>query len=78
MEKILNFAGFLVIAAALAAVSFYGVNKFAALKKIEIENQARFECAQSSRYQVQQDSVVTVWYPIADLYSKCLLEKGIK
>lgn len=70
--------GFIILTATLAAVSFVGINKFASLKQIEIENEARFQCAQSSRYEVQQSKGVTVWYPVPDLYKKCLTEKGIK
>ena len=77
--------GFVILTAVLAAVSFYGIatltnaiDEFTALKQKEIENEARFQCAQSSRYQIQQSKDVTVWYPVSDLYSKCLIEKGIE
>jgi len=77
--------GFVILTAALTAVSFYGIatladgiNKFTDLKQKEIENEARLQCAQSSRYQVQQSDNVVVWYPVSDLYIKCLNEKGIQ
>ncbi|KKR89724.1 MAG: hypothetical protein UU39_C0027G0003 [Candidatus Woesebacteria bacterium GW2011_GWD1_41_12] len=70
--------GFVILTAALTAVSFVGLNKFASLREIEIENEARFQCAESSRYQVTGADNVIVWYPVSDLYSKCLQEKGIK
>lgn len=69
--------GFIILTATLAAVSFFGINKFASLKQKEMENEARFQCAQSSRYQIQQSNEITVWYPVNDLYVKCLSEKGI-
>jgi hypothetical protein len=78
MKNIINLIGFVIIAATLAAVSFVAINRFSALRAQEVSDEARFQCAQSSRYQVQQSADVTVWYPVADLYSKCLVEKGIQ
>ena len=66
-----------IITVIVAAVCLIGINKFASLKQKEIENEARFQCAQSSRYQIQQSKDVIVWYPVKDLYSACLAEKGI-
>ena len=76
-EQIVKLIGLLIFTAATIAVCFVGINKFAALKQKEIENEARFQCAQSSRYQIQQSNDVIVWYPVNDLYIKCLNEKGM-
>lgn len=41
-----------------------------------MENLARYQCAQSVRYEVRT-STTTVSYAPADLYKKCLKEKGL-
>ena len=55
-----------------------GVFSFVFLQnqKVQIENNARFQCAKSVRYSVKQANT-TITYPPADLYKKCLNEKGI-
>lgn len=47
------------------------------LQKQNAINKARFDCAQSVRYEVKTETT-TISYPPSDLYKKCLLEKGIK
>lgn len=61
---------------ALGAIIF-GVIELTTLSNKNANNQARFECAQISKYQVTTDDA-TVSYPVADVYKKCLLEKGLK
>lgn len=78
MKSLVSIIGFIILTAVLAAVFFVATDKFAVLRKQEIENEARFQCAQSSRYQVTEATGVIVWYPVNDLYIKCLNEKGIK
>jgi len=78
MKSFVSFIGFIILTAVLAAVLLVATDKFATLRTSEMENEARFQCAQSSRYQVTQPDGVIVWYPVSDLYSKCLQEKGIK
>lgn len=51
---------------------------FAQLREKEIMNEARFQCAQSSKYSVNQTNGVAVWYPVEELYNKCLEEKGVE
>lgn len=58
-------------------IAAYGVMTFASLKKTEVQNEARYQCAVSSRYQSQVNEETTVWYPVNDLYQKCLSEKGL-
>jgi hypothetical protein len=78
LGKIISLIGLVILTVVIAAVCLSGVDKFALLKEKEIENEARFQCAQSSRYQVQTSKDVIVWYPIQDLYTACLSEKGIQ
>ncbi|HRN96281.1 MAG TPA: hypothetical protein PLD54_02450 [Candidatus Levybacteria bacterium] len=59
------------------AVAAYSALTYLDLKRWEIENEARFQCSQSSRYQVTQTNGITTWYPAAELYTACLREKGI-
>jgi len=58
----------------LAGVGYLALERFSELKEKQLANEARFQCAQSSRYQIQ-DGVATVWYPVEELYLKCLKEK---
>lgn len=69
---------FIIGAVIIAASVVYTTFTYAGLKRQELNNQARFECAQSSRYTVVQQSGITVWYPAQDLYQKCLEEKNIQ
>jgi hypothetical protein len=46
------------------------------LQKQNSENLARFQCAQSVRYEVKT-TTTTISYPPDDLYKKCLKEKGL-
>ncbi len=78
MKSLINLIGFIIISATIVAVSFVAINKFSTLRAEEVANEARFQCAQSSRYQVTQPDGSIVWYPVSDLYSKCLVEKGIQ
>lgn len=47
------------------------------LARKRTENEARHQCALSSRYEVL-DGNATVFYPVKDLYEDCLAEKGIQ
>ena len=67
------------ISAAILAVSFaFFLFSLSNLKRQEVQNKARFECAQSSSYQVTLENDAIVSYPVADLYAKCLGEKGLQ
>jgi len=59
------------------AIVFASVT-FSDLKRTEIENLARFQCAESSRYTITEKDGTVVWYPVKDLYQKCLEEKHIQ
>lgn len=54
----------------------YFAYSYLSLNAKRIENTARFECAQSSRYQVVKTDT-TIWYPSQDLYEQCLKGKGV-
>jgi hypothetical protein len=73
-QELIYIIGILIIAGSI----IYGVVAYSGLKTKEINNQARFECAQSSRYTITQQDGSIVWYPVEDLYKKCLTEKNIK
>lgn len=47
------------------------------LYQMQVNNEARYQCAQSSRYFTRSAEGVEVWYPVADMYNKCLAEKGL-
>jgi len=75
MKNILNIV--LVITALTAVfVMAYFSSSFLSLKTKEIENEAKFTCTQSSRYQTTDPSGAIVWYPVEEMYQKCLKEKG--
>ena len=60
-----------------SVAALYGVSTFSTLKRTEIANEARYQCTQSSRYEVTQKDGAIVWYPVEELYQKCLKEKGV-
>lgn len=60
----------------LIGIIIYSVFQFMDIQKIRFTNEARFQCANSSKYEVTKDDTV-VSYPIADLYEKCLKEAGV-
>jgi hypothetical protein len=62
---------------AIAASIGYGVYTLSGIYAQQVENEARFQCAQSSRYSVNQGDNTQVWYPVEEMYQKCLTEKGI-
>lgn len=65
------------ITAILAVIVMaYFSYSFLTLKKREVENQARYQCGQISRYQTIDKSGAIVWYPVKEIYDSCLKEKG--
>lgn len=75
MQKITNLIGFIIVAAAIAAVSFYGINKFYALKVAEANEQIDFNCAQNYRYSETLKNGATVSYPMEKEYKDCVTSK---
>lgn len=47
------------------------------LQAKQVSNEARYQCAQSSRYTVEKGGT-TIYYPAEELYKNCLDEKGVK
>lgn len=74
-----KFKSLLILLAVLSVIIslFYGIHTFSDLYAKQIENEARFQCAQSSRYIVNQADNTQVWYPVIEMYQNCLAEKGI-
>jgi len=76
MNKILLALLSAVAIVSLIAFVFYGF-VFIETQAQMAENEARFQCAQSSKYEVTDGDAI-VSYPVAQLYEKCLKEKGIQ
>lgn len=68
--------GFIILTATLAAVSFYGINKFYELRVKEINLGFDFQCAQTYRYTQTLKSGVVVSYPMQKEYKDCVNSKG--
>jgi hypothetical protein len=77
MQNILKSVLTLVAGLAIVVSIGYGVYIFSDFYAQQIENEARFQCAQSSRYILNQGDNTQVWYPVEEMYQKCLTEKGI-
>jgi hypothetical protein len=75
MDKVFNPILLFLIFSGIVLSSYIGLN-FLWLKEKEVNNEARYQCAQSSRYEVTTDSS-SIWYPAKDLYEECLNEKGL-
>lgn len=60
-----------VIVAGVFSAAFLGQNN------TRLINEAKFQCASTVRYTVDTEDA-TISYPPADLYQKCLADRGIK
>lgn len=67
----------LVILLTVASISLFAMMTYKTLKERELDQLARFQCAQSSRFTMSTSDSIVVWYPIEDLYAKCLAEMKI-
>lgn len=76
MQKLFNLIGFIFIAVVIAAVGYYGVNKFYALRLKEANEQIDFNCAQTYRYQETLENGAIVSYPMEKEYKDCVTSKG--
>lgn len=71
----MNNLGLIIIGIALLVIS--GIAGWFTVGYMKsVENEARYQCAMSVRYEVEQDGT-TISYPPEDLYEECLSEKGI-
>jgi hypothetical protein len=75
-QNLTTLIGFIILASTLAAVCFYGINRFSALRAKEISAEFDFQCAQTYRYTETLKSGVVVSYPMQKEYSGCLNSKG--
>lgn len=76
MQKLINLIGLIFVAVALAAVGFYGINRFTALRVAEINSEFDFQCAQTYRYSETLKNGATVSYPMVKEYKDCVSAKG--
>jgi hypothetical protein len=76
MKNILNIILSLTVIGGIAVAGFIGF-EFLELRKVEVVNEARFQCAESSRYQTTGENGAVIWYPAKELYGQCLKEKGL-
>lgn len=67
----------LLAVAIIAAAGFFVSNKFYEAYQEKVDNEARFECAQSSRVEVIESETITGFYPAEQAYKDCLKEKGL-
>lgn len=77
MKPIMNLTNALVIAVAIVAVGGYFTYTYQQLKAQENRNEAQYQCALSSRFTTKDANNNEVWYPVQDLYDKCLKNKNI-
>lgn len=79
MKSSTNILGQVLVAASIASfamVGYFAVGKYLELRQVEIENEARYQCALSSRYETKSGDAL-VSYPVTELYEKCLKEKNL-
>ena len=77
MKYLIKIIGALIIAVAIGGSTVFTVTTFKPIVEKRNDNEARFQCAQSSRYTVIQKSGDVVWYPATELYQQCLKEKNL-
>jgi hypothetical protein len=75
-NQIFILIGFIILTATLAAVSFYGINRFATVRVAEINSEYDFQCAQTYRYTETLKNGAVVSYPMKKEYNDCLNSKG--
>ena len=75
MEKLFNLIGFIFVAVVIAAVGYYGINKFYALRVAEINEEMALNCAQTYRYEETLSNGAIVSYPMEKEYKDCVTSK---
>lgn len=78
MNNIVTLISAVVIAAAIVGVGVYYTFTNQTLRQQEISNDARYQCALSSRFTTQDANGNEVWYPVQELYQQCLADKNIQ
>ena len=74
-NQIFILIGFIILAATLAAVSCFGINKFYALRVAEINSEFDFQCAQTYKYTETLKNGAIVSYPMEKEYKDCVNSK---
>lgn len=69
--NILGMAGLI----ALLVLIYLGLSAFSLAKK-KLENEARYQCALSSKYEIK-DGEANVSFPVKEVYEECLREKEV-
>jgi hypothetical protein len=75
-NQIFTLIGFIILTATLAAVSFFGINKFYELRVKEVNSEFDFQCAQTYRYTETLRNGAIVSYPMVKEYKDCVNSKG--
>lgn len=76
MQKLINLIGFIFLSVAIAAVGYYGINKFYELRVRELNSEFEAQCAQAYRYTETLKNGATVSYPMEKEYKDCVTAKG--
>lgn len=77
----MNNIGLIILSIAIVLVGVLGFfvgNNFYSAYKSEVENKARFECAQIARVEVKESETIKGFYPEKSAYENCLDEKGLE
>lgn len=61
----------------ITAAGIFVANKFHEAFKKRSQDEARYECALTSRVEVAESETVTGFYPAKQAYEECLKEKGL-
>lgn len=75
MQKVINLIGFILVAVAVAAVGYFGIDKFYTLRVIELNEKMDFDCAQTYRYTETLKNGAIVSYPMEKEYKDCVASK---
>lgn len=75
MQKLFNLIGLIFIAVVIAAVGYYGVNRFYGIRVGEFNEQMDFNCAQTYRYEETLPNGAIVSYPMEKEYKDCVTSK---
>lgn len=75
MQKLFNLIGLIFLSVAVAAVGYYGINKFYVLRVAEINEEMGFNCAQIYRYTETLENGAIVSYPMEKEYKDCANSK---
>lgn len=75
MQKVINLIGFALVAVAVAAVGYYGINKFYSLRVKELNSEFDAQCAQAFRYTETLKNGAIVSYPMEKEYKDCVASK---